>query len=62
MSGFIRPLQFNPGTKIIEVQICYLRKVLKSLQAPFEIRTLRGRGLTIRAVEGDLDRLRMNVS
>ncbi|WP_414155181.1 winged helix-turn-helix domain-containing protein [Pseudomonas sp. BNK-43-a] len=44
--------QFNPGTKIIEVQICYLRKVLKSLQAPFEIRTLRGRGLTIRAVDG----------
>ncbi|MBF8668372.1 winged helix-turn-helix transcriptional regulator [Pseudomonas putida] len=44
--------QFNPGTKIIEVQICYLRKMLKSLQAPFEIRTLRGRGLTIRAVGG----------
>ncbi|WP_420794028.1 winged helix-turn-helix domain-containing protein [Pseudomonas kurunegalensis] len=43
--------QFNPGTKIIEVQICYLRKVLKALQAPFEIRTLRGRGLTIREVE-----------
>ena len=44
--------QFNPGTKIIEVQICYLRMVDISLKAPFEIRTLRGRGLTIRAVDG----------
>ncbi|QCI13341.1 winged helix-turn-helix transcriptional regulator [Pseudomonas putida] len=42
--------RFDPGTKIIEVQICYLRKVLKTLQAPFEIRTLRGRGLYIQAV------------
>jgi len=36
---------FDPGTKIIDVQVCYLRKALISLQAPFEIKTHRGIGI-----------------
>ncbi|MGC3893261.1 winged helix-turn-helix domain-containing protein [Pseudomonas urmiensis] len=43
--------QFNPGTKIIDVQICYLRKILHTLQAPFEIKTFRSQGLRLQALE-----------
>lgn len=42
---------FDPGTKIIDVQICYLRKILLTLQAPFEIKTFRGKGLSLQMVE-----------
>ncbi|WP_144938079.1 winged helix-turn-helix domain-containing protein [Pseudomonas alabamensis] len=39
---------FDPGTKIIDVQIYYLRKWLEALRAPFEIKTHRGKGISIR--------------
>lgn len=39
---------FDPGTKIIDVQICYLRKSLEALHAPFEIKTHRGKGFCLR--------------
>ena len=42
---------FDPGTKIIDVQICYLRKILHTLQAPFEIKTFRRQGLRLQALE-----------
>ncbi|MGE8112021.1 winged helix-turn-helix domain-containing protein [Pseudomonas sp. NPDC086566] len=41
---------FNPGTKIIDVQICYLRKALAAVHAPFEIKTHRGRGISLRSL------------
>ncbi|NQD75517.1 winged helix-turn-helix domain-containing protein [Pseudomonas sp. CM27] len=41
---------FDPGTKIIDVQICYLRKALAAVHAPFEIKTHRGRGISLRSL------------
>ncbi|MBK5001327.1 winged helix-turn-helix transcriptional regulator [Pseudomonas sp. S31] len=38
---------FDPGTKIIEVQVHYLRGLLLALQAALEIRTYRGRGICL---------------
>ncbi|MGJ7546953.1 winged helix-turn-helix domain-containing protein [Pseudomonas alloputida] len=38
---------FDPGTKIIDVQVCYLRKFLAAMRAPFEIKTHRGKGICI---------------
>lgn len=37
---------FDPGTKIIDVQICYLRRVFNSLALPFEIKTHRFLGFS----------------
>ncbi|MFJ4256316.1 winged helix-turn-helix domain-containing protein [Pseudomonas monteilii] len=39
---------FDPGTKIIDVQVCYLRKALNAIDVPCEIRTHRGRGVCLR--------------
>ena len=39
--------EFDPGTKIIEVQICYLRNILAVLSPDFTIRTIRGRGFSL---------------
>ncbi|HEN8712458.1 TPA: winged helix-turn-helix transcriptional regulator [Pseudomonas putida] len=44
--------QFDPGTKVIDVQICYLRKLLKTLDAPVEIKTFRGKGLCLQVTVG----------
>ena len=41
---------FDPGTKIIDVQVCHLRKALNSLQAPFGIKAHRGIGICLHSV------------
>jgi DNA-binding response OmpR family regulator len=38
---------FDPGTKRIEVQLNYLRKVLRSLDSTTVIETHRGKGLRL---------------
>ncbi|WP_372028396.1 winged helix-turn-helix domain-containing protein [Pseudomonas kurunegalensis] len=38
---------FDPGTKILEVQLNYLRKNLVTLQSSIVIQTIRGRGLRL---------------
>ncbi|MFJ4344441.1 winged helix-turn-helix domain-containing protein [Pseudomonas sp. NPDC089401] len=40
---------FDPGTKIIEVQVHYLRSVLTALKSAFEIRTYRGKGICLQS-------------
>ncbi|AUA33306.1 winged helix-turn-helix transcriptional regulator [Pseudomonas sp. SGAir0191] len=40
---------FDPGTKIIEVQVHYLRGVLAGLKSAFEIRTHRGKGISLQS-------------
>lgn len=39
---------FAPGTKVLEVQLTYLRKILFDLGCCVEIKTLRGIGLLLR--------------
>ncbi|WP_167055923.1 MULTISPECIES: winged helix-turn-helix domain-containing protein [unclassified Pantoea] len=43
---------FDPGTKIIEVQVHYLRGVLATLESAFEIRTYRGKGISLQRATG----------
>jgi len=38
---------FDPGTKIIEVQVHYLRSVLTHLKSSFEIKTYKGKGICL---------------
>jgi DNA-binding response OmpR family regulator len=40
---------FDPGTKIIEVQVHYLRSILASSNSGFEIKTYRGKGISLQA-------------
>nr|ELU0815830.1 winged helix-turn-helix domain-containing protein [Pseudomonas putida]HDS1006271.1 winged helix-turn-helix domain-containing protein [Pseudomonas putida] len=41
--------QFDPGTKVLEVQLTYLRKVLLALGCNVRIHTHRGIGLRLHA-------------
>ncbi|MFK0344267.1 winged helix-turn-helix domain-containing protein [Pseudomonas asiatica] len=43
-------MNFDPGTKVLEVQLTYLRKVLLSLDCNVRIHTHRGAGLRLYAV------------
>lgn len=38
---------FDPGTKVLDVQICYLRKILVDLECSVSIVTLRRKGLLL---------------
>jgi DNA-binding response OmpR family regulator len=40
---------FDPGTKIIEVQLSYLRKVLAALKCRLRVKTVRGVGVKLLA-------------
>lgn len=40
---------FDPGTKIIEVQLSYLRKVLAALKCRLRVKTVRGIGVKLLA-------------
>ena len=42
---------FDPGTKLIEVQVHYLRGVLSRLMSVFEIKTYRGKGICLQALD-----------
>ncbi|MFJ4153482.1 winged helix-turn-helix domain-containing protein [Pseudomonas sp. NPDC089752] len=42
---------FDPGTKIIEVQINYLRKILGSITSDYEIKTYWGKGISLRKIQ-----------
>lgn len=46
---------FDPGTKLIEVQVHYLRGVLCRLKSVFEIKTYRGKGICLQALDQDID-------
>ncbi|EMJ4935833.1 TPA: winged helix-turn-helix transcriptional regulator [Pseudomonas aeruginosa] len=41
---------FDPGTKRLEVQLHYLRNVLRALDCSIRIRTYRGKGLRVYAL------------
>ncbi|MFK3816056.1 winged helix-turn-helix domain-containing protein [Pseudomonas sp. NPDC089407] len=43
--------EFDPGTKLIEVQVHYLRGVLCRLRSVFEIKTYRGKGICLQALD-----------
>lgn len=45
-------MHFDPGTKVLEVQLTYLRKVLISLGCNVRIHTHRGLGLRLYALPG----------
>ncbi|MGE8049745.1 winged helix-turn-helix domain-containing protein [Pseudomonas monteilii] len=42
---------FDPGTKIIEVHVYYLRRTLASLNSLFEIKTHRGQGISLQPID-----------
>lgn len=42
---------FDPGTKLIEVQVHYLRGVLCKLTSVFEIKTYRGKGICLQSLD-----------
>ncbi|QOH70634.1 MULTISPECIES: winged helix-turn-helix domain-containing protein [Pseudomonas] len=42
---------FDPGTKIIEVQVHYLRGILASSNSGFEIKTYRGKGISLQMTQ-----------
>ncbi|MFG0820619.1 winged helix-turn-helix domain-containing protein [Pseudomonas sp. GLN_3] len=43
-------IHFDPGTKVLEVQLAYLRKILLALNCSVRIHTHRGVGLRLYAV------------
>ncbi|MFW3895096.1 winged helix-turn-helix domain-containing protein [Pseudomonas bharatica] len=42
---------FDPGTKVLEVQLSYIRRILIGLGCAVKIDTHRGRGLRLRACD-----------
>ncbi|WP_374725990.1 winged helix-turn-helix domain-containing protein [Pseudomonas hunanensis] len=44
---------FDPGTKVLEVQLSYLRRSLTALESAVQIHTHRGRGLRIQVNRSD---------
>lgn len=42
---------FDPGTKIIEVQINYLRKILRSMASDYEIKTHWRKGISLQRIQ-----------
>ncbi|MFJ4453112.1 winged helix-turn-helix domain-containing protein [Pseudomonas sp. NPDC089392] len=47
---------FDPGTKLIEVQVHYLRGVLCRLKSVFEIKTYRGKGICLQVMDQETGR------
>lgn len=43
---------FDPGTKVLEVQVHYLRGALQTLPTSMEIKTYRGKGLSLQERSG----------
>lgn len=44
---------FDPGTKVLEVQLSYLRRTLTALESVVQIKTHRGRGLRIQVLRSN---------
>ncbi|HEN8727072.1 TPA: winged helix-turn-helix transcriptional regulator [Pseudomonas putida] len=40
-------LDFDPGTKVLEVQLSYVRSTLRLIGSEVTVHTLRGRGLRL---------------
>ncbi|HEK1011271.1 TPA: winged helix-turn-helix transcriptional regulator [Pseudomonas putida] len=44
---------FDPGTKVLEVQLSYFRRTLTALESVVQIKTHRGRGLRIEVLRSN---------